>query len=162
MEYSPGHHSRDYQICGSPLTDATDLYTLSPDKIITKIVTAGVYGGGYTCDNTHGLMYELLNMPNRLLWTHPTAYFVRMDLVTTVADSGATQPAIMPKKLSSSSWSYLINSPASISTATSNTGVTIDNTAYQIKYGDIIDFEITKGTNGDATGLQLILTFILE
>lgn len=90
-----------------------------------------------------------------LTWPGAIAYCVGFDYVESVADSGVTQPNVNVR-WGGNRVSTANGGAGPLCTASElKTVVDIDTTNYVVSYGEAIEVECTKGTNGNASDLTI-------
>lgn len=107
------------------------------------------------------------DMQTYLCWELATGFLVRVLATQNSADGGAAQPKVNAKVGGSLALSQDSNNGIQLSgtpgTWTANAGAGVNQSNYQIDYGDAIEIATTvAGTNGDASDLTMKLVFVLE
>lgn len=107
---------------------------------------------GYYADASNTTLIESdLFIKGGFIWTNAKAYIVSIGYLHAANDSGATQPKINFTIASSD----LLTADASISTTLANSVVNINSANYDVNFGEAIEIDVTKGTNGDAHDLTV-------
>ena len=136
-------------IAGAPLSSTiTSLYSGDVARVKTDVIVVN----GYYADASNTTLIESdLFMKGGFIWTNAKAYIVEVLYVQAANDSGATQPKINFTIASSD----LLTADASISTTLANSVVNINSANYDVNFGEAIEIDVTKGTNGDAHDLTV-------
>lgn len=140
-------------IAGAPIEGAIDaLYYGDPSRVFTEhVLIPGYYEDASTTRTTLaddlGAAYS---------WPRGTAYLVRVQAKTKVADSssnGTVNVGINGADVLSTALTLAnANWTASV--------VQIATANYDIQFGEALEISVGKGTGGDAQDLSLILTFV--
>ena len=136
-------------IAGAPLSSTiTSLYYGDVARVKTDVIVVN----GYYADASNTTLIESdLFMKGGFIWTNAKAYIVAIGYLHAANDSGATQPLLN----FTIAGSDLLSSDASISTTLANSVVNINSTNYDVNFGEAIEIDVTKGTNGDSHDLSV-------
>jgi len=144
-------------IQGAPFSgNVTELYY---DESSTKVIEMVIPVNGYyeaSTDTALLLDYCSYYLP----WTRQKSYLVNYSFISKITDTGATKGKATVLINSADVNSVAGGLTLTTSATKYSTVVDINTSNYDINNGEYIELSVTKGTNGDASDLTAILTFV--
>ncbi len=107
-----------------------------------------------------GLLHDDMLMQQGLSWNYPTAYLVGLKAICTTNDTSSA-PNIQPVRGVGTTYTNIYG-VLPVNNSGLAKSIAEAPTAYKFTYEDRLDFNVNKGTAGDARDLTIYLTFILE
>lgn len=115
-----------------------------------------VINGYYADASNTDILKDDLFMASSFPWMLAGAYVVQAAYIAAAVDTGATKEKVQI----TIGGSDLLSADATVSTALQKSVVNINTANYLIERGELIEIDVTKGTNGNGHDLTVVLVAV--